>query len=81
MDQLLRDLYGHQAWADAEHWRAIEAHPAARDDQAIRRRLYHLHSVQRGFMWVVGTLSIARFVRRTVSIASLNVSRLSGVCR
>jgi hypothetical protein len=26
MNSLLLDLYGHQAWADAEHWRAIGAH-------------------------------------------------------
>ena len=54
MTDLLQDLYGHQAWADAEHWRAIEAHAPARDDEAIRRRLHHLHLVQRAFMWAVG---------------------------
>lgn len=54
MDSLLRDLYGHQAWADAEHWRAFEACPPARDDQAIRARLHHLHQVQRAFTWAVG---------------------------
>ena len=54
MDSLLRDLYGHQTWADAEHWRAFEACPAARDDQAIRNRLHHLHLVQRAFTWAVG---------------------------
>ena len=26
----LRNLYGHQSWADAEQWRAIGEHPAAR---------------------------------------------------
>ena len=31
MFSLLRDMFGHQAWADAEQWRAIEAVPAARD--------------------------------------------------
>ena len=54
MNPLLRDFYGHQAWADAEHWRAIEALPAARADKAIRDRLHHIHLVQRGFRWVVG---------------------------
>ena len=54
MTGLLQDLYGHQAWADAEHCRAIEAHAPARDDEAIRRRLHHLHFVQRAFMWAVG---------------------------
>jgi hypothetical protein len=34
----LRDLYSHQAWADAEHWRALGAHQPARNDEAS---LYH----------------------------------------
>jgi len=54
MDSLLHDLYDHQAWADAEHWRAIEAHAPAREDRAIHDRLHHLHLVQRSFMWAVG---------------------------
>jgi uncharacterized damage-inducible protein DinB len=54
MNPLLQDLFGHQEWADAEHWRAIAANPAARDDQAIRNRLHHIHLVQRGFTWAVG---------------------------
>jgi uncharacterized damage-inducible protein DinB len=52
MNALLRDLYGHQAWADAEHWRAVSAHPPARDDLAIRSRLHHIAIVQRGFLWI-----------------------------
>lgn len=48
----LDELYAHQAWADAEHWRAIEAHPAALADKAIRERLHHIHLVQHGFLWV-----------------------------
>lgn len=59
MNALIRDLYGHQSWADAEHWRAIEAHPQARDDLAIRSRLHHLHLVQRSFMWAVGDRTAA----------------------
>jgi uncharacterized damage-inducible protein DinB len=55
MNPLLRDLYGHQEWADAELWRAIDAHPAARDDATIRDRLHHTHIVQRAFRWIVGT--------------------------
>ena len=54
MDSLLLDLCKHQAWADAEHWSAIEAHAAARDDGVIRARLHHLHLVQRSFAWAVG---------------------------
>jgi uncharacterized damage-inducible protein DinB len=54
MNALLRDFYGHQVWADAEHWRAIEAHPAAALDAAIKHRLHHIHLVQRVFLWAVG---------------------------
>jgi uncharacterized damage-inducible protein DinB len=54
MNSLLRDFCGHQAWADAEHWRAIEAHATAAHDKAIRNRLHHIHMVQRAFMWAVG---------------------------
>src|SRR4029450_7179206 len=54
MPPLLADLYGHQAWADAQHWRAIGAHQPARDDLAIRVRLHHIHIVQRAFLWMVG---------------------------
>ena len=54
MNPLLRDLYGHQEWADAEHFRAIGVHPAARDDKAIRDRLHHIALVQRAFLWMIG---------------------------
>lgn len=53
MNPLLRDLFGHQFWADAEAWSALGAHPPARDDAAIRNRLHHIHLVQRVFMWAV----------------------------
>jgi uncharacterized damage-inducible protein DinB len=50
----LDELYAHQEWADAEHWRAFEAHPPALADKAIRERLYHIHLVQHGFLWITG---------------------------
>jgi uncharacterized damage-inducible protein DinB len=53
MNPLLRDFYNHQVWADAEHARAIAAHPPARDDRVIRSRLHHIALVQRGFLWTV----------------------------
>jgi uncharacterized damage-inducible protein DinB len=54
MPSYLDELYAHQAWADAEHWRALEAHPPALADRAIRERLHHIHLVQSAFLWVVG---------------------------
>jgi uncharacterized damage-inducible protein DinB len=50
----LAELYGHQEWADAEHWRAFEAFPAALDDKAICDRLFHIHLVQHAFAWITG---------------------------
>lgn len=50
----LDELYAHQEWADAEHWRAFEAHPGALADKAIRERLLHIHIVQHGFLWATG---------------------------
>jgi uncharacterized damage-inducible protein DinB len=50
----LDELYAHQEWADAEHWRAFEAHLSALADRAIRERLHHIHLVQSAFLWVVG---------------------------
>jgi uncharacterized damage-inducible protein DinB len=54
MSTYLDELYAHQEWADAEHWRAIGAHPAALADIAIRQRLHHIHLVQHAFLWVTG---------------------------
>lgn len=53
-NEWLRELYAHQTWADAEHWNAIGDHTAARDDQAVRNRLHHLHFVQHAFLWMAG---------------------------
>lgn len=55
MTAYLHELYLHQEWADAEHWRAFEAYPGALADPAIRARLHHIHLVQSAFLWVVGT--------------------------
>jgi uncharacterized damage-inducible protein DinB len=55
MTAYLNELYAHQEWADAEHWRAMEGHAAALADQAIRSRMHHIHLVQSAFLWVVGS--------------------------
>ncbi|MBS1785570.1 MAG: DinB family protein [Acidobacteria bacterium] len=46
MLDLIRDLYAHQEWADAEHWKAILASDAARADADLKARLVHLHGAQ-----------------------------------
>lgn len=70
MDSYLNELYAHQEWADAEHWRAIEAHPAAIADKAIRERLLHIHLVQHGFLWVVGARTLPFAFKKLEDFAS-----------
>lgn len=53
MRDILLDLYQHQAWADAELWRAYEAQPGALTDAALWQRLHHIHMVQRFFLATV----------------------------
>ncbi|MCU1381696.1 MAG: damage-inducible protein DinB [Acidobacteria bacterium] len=72
MNPLLCDLCHHQAWADAEHWRAIEEHPAAAGDTAIRNRLHHIHLVQRVFVWAVGDRTGAMAVTTPDAFGSLS---------
>lgn len=50
MRDYLIDLYRHQEWADAAHWRAFEALPASLSDKALWERLHHIHLVQRFFL-------------------------------
>ena len=71
MNPLLRDFCAHQFWADAEHWRAIEAHSAAAADAAIRSRLHHIHQVQRGFAWAVGDRATVPALTRPEDFAAL----------
>ena len=53
MNEYINELFAHQRWADAEQWRAFEAHPAALADKALLDRLLHIHLVQHAFLWVV----------------------------
>jgi len=50
MDEMLTDLYAHQAWADGMHWHAFAKLPAALEDQSVRERLHHMLLVQRAFL-------------------------------
>jgi uncharacterized damage-inducible protein DinB len=54
MPSYLDELYAHQEWADAEHWRAFEEHQPALEDKAIHERLHHIHLVQHAFLWIAG---------------------------
>ena len=72
MDSYLVELYGHQEWADAEHWRAFESHPAALQDKAIRERLLHIHLVQHAFLWVLGPRNPQFEVKKVEDFASMS---------
>jgi len=50
MLEKLGDLFAHQEWADSVHWRSLAEQQNALEDEAIRKRLHHLHSVQRSFL-------------------------------
>jgi uncharacterized damage-inducible protein DinB len=50
MIELMRDLFGHQEWADAEMWGYIEAQPGAIDDEHIAKRFRHFHSTQHAYL-------------------------------
>lgn len=53
MIDFLRDLYGHQEWADAELWKAVEGQPGALADEHIPKRFRHFHSTQYGYLMIV----------------------------
>lgn len=50
MQQYLLELYQHQAWADAEIWRAVFTHKPSASDEAILKRLNHINQTQRAFL-------------------------------
>jgi uncharacterized damage-inducible protein DinB len=68
----LNELYGHQEWADAEHWRAIESRPTALQDKAIRERLLHIHLVQHAFLWLLGPRNPQFEVKKIEDFASIS---------
>jgi len=72
VDSYLVELYGHQEWADAEHWRAFESHPAALQDKAIRERLLHIHLVQHAFLWVLGPRNPGFEVKKIEDFAGIS---------
>ena len=51
---VLRDLWNHHAWADAEHWRSFAAFPGALEDKSLLERLHHLHLTQSAWVWAIG---------------------------
>src|ERR1035438_4792475 len=48
--ELLIDLARHQAWADAEHWKAVRGNAALLEDEEIHKRLNHMLNAQKMLM-------------------------------
>jgi uncharacterized damage-inducible protein DinB len=72
VNSYLHELYSHQEWADAEHWRAFEAYPAALEDKAICERLLHIHQVQQAFLWIVGSRTSGFTIKKLSDFSSMN---------
>lgn len=47
MLDLIRDLYAHQEWADAQHWQALRAFPPVLENEGLKQGLFHIHAVQK----------------------------------
>lgn len=71
MNPYLEELYAHQEWADAEHWRAFEAYSAALEDKAIRERLLHIHQVQHAFLWITGPKTSGFTIKKLEDFATM----------
>jgi uncharacterized damage-inducible protein DinB len=52
MNNLLYELYHHQARADSQHWKVFDAHPDALNDEKIRKQIQHIYQVQRAFLLI-----------------------------
>lgn len=76
MHDTLRDLYGHQAWADAEHWRAAMAAPQVTGDTAWFERQHHIHLVQRVFLRLARGEDIAPTKPGDFTVPSLRIDAM-----
>src|SRR5262249_40630717 len=46
----IRELFEHMEWADALVWQTVAASDAALEDEDLRARLLHIHTVQHAFL-------------------------------
>jgi len=49
---MLSELFRHMEWADAQVWRSVLASPQVATDAVVRDRLFHVHLVQRAFLYI-----------------------------
>jgi uncharacterized damage-inducible protein DinB len=47
---MIRELFDHQAWADAAILAGVRTHPAAAQDEPLRKTLHHIVVTQRAFL-------------------------------
>lgn len=50
--RMLREMFLHMEWADAQVWQAVLAGPQTASDRTLRERLYHIHVAQRAFLQI-----------------------------
>ncbi len=50
MVEMLRDLMGHEAWADRRLLQAVKDCQGAWEDAALREKLQHIHAVQLAYL-------------------------------
>jgi uncharacterized damage-inducible protein DinB len=48
----VENLLNHMMWADAEVWKKVIAFEAAKNDEKIKKLLYHIHQVQYAFFFL-----------------------------
>ena len=78
MSSYLEELFAHQEWADAEHWRAFEAHAEALNDKAIRERVFHIHLVQHAFLWMTGSQATPFALKKIEDFPAMTDLKLYG---
>jgi uncharacterized damage-inducible protein DinB len=72
---MIRDLFAHQAWADAQMWHYFGATPAAHSDKKVLELLGHIHAVQRFFLSAVQGEPLTREeLTKELSLADLRDS-------
>jgi uncharacterized damage-inducible protein DinB len=70
--EALRELYDWMEWADSAVWRAVLAQPAAEEDAKLRALLCHIHVVQRAFLNVWTSQSMATAFRNPSEFRALS---------
>lgn len=45
-------LFKHMEWADASVWKSVLLFPVSHNDSALKKYLFHIHSVQRAFYYI-----------------------------